>query len=133
YFDGIGRSVDTRLKRGDNPTVELTPNMTSELIVLKEEAARDLIAAGKAELVQRIYVRPLNDYEEAFNRNIIRSEELAERITLVRRESAVISEANELGTEMITFRQVENQNLSSDLENVQKEIALLNETTSAAT
>jgi hypothetical protein len=125
YYDSIGRSVDTRLKRDDSPSVELTPEMNSELIVLKAEVAQELIDAGKAELVQRIYVRPLNDYEEAFNRNIVRAEELKERITLVQRETTEIGKANELGNEMITFRQVENQKLTNDLQGIQQENAVL--------
>lgn len=133
YFDSIGRSVDSRLKRDGSPSVELTPEMNTELIVLKQEVAQELIAAGKAELVQRIYVRPLNDYEEAFNRNIIRSQELAEQITLVQRESAAVSSANQLGTEMLTFRQVENEKLTFDLENVQQEVAVLTDSVAAAT
>ncbi len=130
YFDTIGRSVDSRLKREDKLPVELTPDMNRKLIVLKEESANELIASGKAELVQRIYVRPLNDYEEAFNRNFVRKHELAERIVLVKRETAEVSKANELGNEMIGLRQVENQKLASDLSNYQQEVQVL--TTAAA-
>ncbi len=132
YYDSIGRSVDSRLKREEGSSVELTPEMNTELIVLKEEAAQELISAGKAELVQRIYVRPLNDYEEAFNQYVLRAQELFERITLVRRESSEIAKANEFANEMITFRQVENQKLTSDLSNVQKEIAVLNDSLTTA-
>ncbi|MEZ6138313.1 MAG: hypothetical protein R3C53_25805 [Pirellulaceae bacterium] len=133
YFDAIGRSVDARLKRDDNEKVQLTPNMQSEMIILKEPAAQELIAAGKAELVQRFYVRPLNDYEEAFNRNIVRQHELAERITLVKRESAEIEKANQLGNEMISFRQVENQKLVADLDGFKKELDVLNAAAATAT
>jgi hypothetical protein len=133
YFDSIGRSVDARLKRDEGTSVELTPNMQSNLIILKEPAALELIAAGKAELVQRFYVRPLNDYEEAFNRNIVREHELGERITLVKRESTEIEKANTLGNEMISFRQVENQKLSSDLGNFNKELAVLKQAADTAT
>ncbi len=126
YFDTIGRSVDARLKR-ESPTVELTPEMNTEQIVVKEEVAQELIAAGKAELVQRFYVRPLNDYEDAFNHYVVRSAELRDRIDLVQRESEEIKRANELGNEMITFRQVENQKLVSDVENIQKEVSMVKE------
>ncbi len=126
YYDISGRSIDSRLKREDGPKVTLTEKMNNELIVLKEQVAQELIAAGKAELVQRIYVRPLNDYEEAFNRNIVRAEELKERITLVQRETTEIGKANELGNEMITFRQVENQKLTNDLQGIQQEVGVLN-------
>lgn len=126
YFDSIGRSVDVRLKRDEEGTVQLSPSMTGELIVLKEEAARDLIAAGKAEAEQRIFVRPLNDYEDAFNHLFVRDHEVSERIELVKRDSAEVSKANTLGVEMISFRQVENQKLASDLSNYKREVDLLN-------
>lgn len=132
YYDSIGRSVDSRLKRDDSPSVELTPDMNNKLMVLKEQVAQELIAAGKAELVQRIYVRPLNDYEEAFNRNIVRAAELRERIVLVQRETTEIGKANELGNEMITFRQVENQKLTNDLQGIQREIGVLNDSLTEA-
>ena len=134
YFDTIGRAVDSRLKRpaSDKGTVRLTPEMNSKPIILKEEAAREFIDRGDMELVQRIYVRPLNDYEEAFNENFIFADELAERISLFEKESKAIEEANQLGVEMLAFRQVENQKLASDLANYAKEVAVLNEVVAAS-
>ena len=132
YFDTIGRSVDSRLKR-ENPTVELTPEMNTERIVVKEEVAQALIASGKAELVQRFYVRPLNDYEDAFNYTIVRSAELRDRIDVVTRDTGEMKSANDLGNQMITFRQVEHQKLVSDVENINREVAALNELVQTAT
>jgi hypothetical protein len=138
YFDSIGRSVDTRLQREGKKPVTMSEEMNRELIIFKEDNVTDrplikqLLDGNKAEILQRLYVRPLNDYEEAFNRLFVRSHELGERITLVQRESAEISKANQLGTEMIGFRQVENQKLAFDLENYQKEIAVLTAATESA-
>lgn len=126
YYDMSGRSIDSRLKREDGSKVTLTDKMNSELIVIKAEVAQELKDAGKVAVVQEIYVRPLNDYEEAFNRNIVRAEELKERITLVQRETTEIGKANELGNEMITFRQVENEKLTNDLQGIQREVGVLN-------
>jgi hypothetical protein len=132
YFDTIGRSVDERLKRGESPTVELTPEMNSKRIIVKEEVAQELIAAGKAELVQRLYVRPLRDYEDAFNHYVVQAAELNDRIAIVKRNSSEIEAANQLGNEMITRRQVENQRLTADLEGIQKELAVLNQLATSA-
>jgi uncharacterized coiled-coil protein SlyX len=136
YFDTIGRSVDSRLKRseeGQVGRVKLTPDMRDKLIILKEEAARPLIDSGVVELVQRLYVRRLNDYEEAFNQHVVRSHEVSESIALFQRDSQEISKANQVGQEMISFRQIENQELQSDLSHYQKEIAVLNNAVTNAT
>jgi len=132
YFDALGRSIDSRLKVGENGTVKLTPETKGQLIVLKEEVAAPLISSGKLELIQRVYVRPLIDYEEAFSQHVVRDHEVAESIALFQRDSAEIEKANQLGQEMISFRQVEEQELKSDLSNFQKEVAVLTEVTAEA-
>jgi flagellar motility protein MotE (MotC chaperone) len=132
YFDVSGRSIDSRLKVGENGIVKLTPETKGQLIVLKEEAAAPHISSGKLELIQRVYVRPLIDYEEAFNQHVVRDHEVGESIALFQRDSAEIEKANQLGQEMISFRQVEEQELKSDLANFQKEVAVLTEVTAEA-
>ncbi|MCA9133763.1 MAG: hypothetical protein KDA45_11435 [Planctomycetales bacterium] len=133
YFDATGRSIDSRLKRHGDGRVQITPETKVKRIVLKAEVARQLIDNGVAELVQRIYVRPLNDYEEAFNQLLVRSHDIEERSLLYQRDSEEISKANQLGQEMISFRQVENQELREDLEGYQKEIDLLTSAVAEAT
>lgn len=126
YFDQTGRAVDSRLKRDDGEgKVVLKPDMRSNRIVLKEEAARPLIDNGQAELVQRIYVRPLNDYEEAFNRLHVRIHEVGESIRIYKRETAQMEAANQLGQEMIIFQQNESQKLAQDLQGYQQEMRVL--------
>lgn len=132
YFDALGRSIDSRLKVGDNGVVKLTPDMKGELIILKEEVATPLINNGVLKLVQRVYVRPLIDYEEAFNHHVVRDHEVSETIALFKRDSAEITKANQYGQEMISFRQVEKQELQSDLDNYRKEVAVLNEAVDAS-
>jgi hypothetical protein len=117
YFDASGRSIDARLKRdgeGESSTVELTPQM-NERILLPETAAQPLIANGTARLVQRYYVRPLNDYEQAFNSQDVRLSDVRERLAVFRREAELVNQANVRGQELISFEQVETQKLESDL------------------
>ncbi len=125
YFDSSGRSIDGRLKRGENGMVKLTPEMKGKIIVLNEEFAAPLIANGTLQLVQRVYVRPLNDYEEAFGRHVVRDHEVSETIQLFKRDAAEIETANRLGQEMISLRQLENQHLREDLANYRREVELL--------
>lgn len=132
YFDSIGRAIDSRLKVGEGGRVKLTPDMKGKLIVLKEEVARPLIDSGVVQLAQRVYVRQLNDYEEAFNQHVIRSHEVNERIALTKRDSAEIEKANAAGQEMISFRQVENQALRQDLTGFQSELTVLKDAVSQA-
>lgn len=136
YFDTTGRSIDARLKRGadgEDGTVQLTPNDKGELIVMKAEAAQTLIDNGTAELVQRLFVRPLIDYEHAFNTFVVSMHEVSERIDLIQREIAQLQRANQLGQEQISEEQVENQRLNSDLANYQKELNVLNKAINGAT
>ncbi len=132
YFDALGRSIDSRLKIGETGVVKLTPEMKGKFIVLPQEVATPLIENGTLELVQRVYVRPLIDYEEAFNRHVVRDHEVSESIQLFTRDSQEIEKANQFGLEMISLRQVEKEELQSDLSNYQREVALLNDAVAKA-
>ncbi len=132
YFDALGRSIDSRLKVGETGMVKLTPEMKGKLIVLPQEVATPLISDGTLELVQRVYLRPLNDYEEAFNRHVVRDHEVSESVQLFKRDSQEIEKANQFGLEMTSFRQVEKEELQSDLSNYQREVAVLNEAVAKA-
>lgn len=132
YFDSTGRSLDVRLKRSgaesdgnvESGSVQLGPEARNR-IVWKQEAAEKYLDNGTFELVQRIYVRPLIDYEQAFNDQSNRSQKVAERIALYQRETDELNKANQLGQEMIGFEQVENQKLSSDYQGYTREISAL--------
>ncbi len=125
FFDSQGRSVDSRLKRKNaEGDLKLTPDITKP-IVLKSEAAEKLIASGVAELVAPYFVRPLIDYQEAFNSTYVRRHEVNERIALFKREEVELKKADAAGQEMISFRQIENQQLNSDLGNYKKEADVL--------
>ncbi|QDV24711.1 hypothetical protein [Aureliella helgolandensis] len=134
YFDSTGRSIDTRIKRGEEGPVTLNPEGTrGKLIVLQEAAARPLIASGVAEEVQRIYVRPLVDYEEAFSNYSIMKRKLSDSISVIQRETADINQANQLGREMVIFSQAENQKLAFDLEHTQQEVTVVTQLVEQAT
>ena len=125
YFDQVGRSIDIRLKR--NEPVSLAPGeLRDNRIVVIESVARDLVSRGIAERVQRIFVRPLNDYLGLFNRAHSKRFELAERIKYYDYQNQLIDQANQASQNMLAIRQRESQRLNSDLNGYQKEIQFLN-------
>jgi hypothetical protein len=127
FYDTSGRSIDVRLKRGEEGRVKLGPDVQNDFIVLKSEVADDLINKGIVELIEPVYVRPLIDYQEAFQHLYVRMHEIREHISLYQRETAEMNKANLAGQEMISFRQIENQALTEDLGNFRREVDVLNE------
>jgi hypothetical protein len=124
YFDGIGRSIDIRLRR--NEEVSLDPaSLKENLVVVIDSEAKKLIADGTAEQFQRVFVRPLNDYEELFNLNATRGFLLTERIKYFQHHSQLIDQANTDGQAMLAERQKEKQLLESDLSYYKKEAEVL--------
>ncbi|MEO8269540.1 MAG: hypothetical protein ABI557_07470, partial [Aureliella sp.] len=125
FFDASGRSIDTRLKRGDDGLVTLTADTKGERILLPQAVARPLIDSGVLELVRRVYVRPLIDYEEAFVHAMVRKSEVVAATELAQRDQREVEKANQALQEMISFRQAEKQEISSDLGNYQREVKIL--------
>ncbi len=132
FFDSSGRSIDTRLKRGEDGLVTLTADTKGKRILLPQEVARPLIDSGVLELVRRVYVRPLNDYEEAFVHALVRKSEVVLATELAQRDQREVEKAKQALDAMISFRQVEKQELSSDLGNYQREVKILGEVVASA-
>ncbi len=132
YFDQSGRAIDIRLKRGE--VVSLDPsNLKDNRIVVVDSEAKKMIGEGVAQLVQNVYVRPLNDYEELFNILASRGFEINEKIRYYQHQSSLINTANQDGQTMLAERQIEKQKLEADLSNYKKEIEVLNAAVAEAT
>lgn len=132
YFDQSGRAIDIRLKRGE--VVSLDPsNLKDNRIVVVDSEAKKMIGEGVAQLVQNVYVRPLNDYEELFNILASRGFEINEKIRYYQHQSSLINTANQDGQTMLSERQKEKQKLEADLSNYKKEIEVLNAAVAEAT
>lgn len=125
YYDQVGRSIDVRLKRNE-PVILVPDQLNDNRIVVLENVARDMISRGLAERIQRIYVRPLNDYLGLFNNIHAKRFELDERVKYYDYQNQLMDQANQAGQNMLTVRQKENQLLSADLNGFQKEIQFLN-------
>ena len=127
YFDGSGRSIDVRLRRGE--AVVLDPSsLRDNRVVFIESEAKKLIADGTAVLDRPVFVRPLNDYEEIFNVLADRAFQLTEKVKYYQHQSSLVSQANQDGLTMLTERQKEKQLLDADLGNYKKEVAVLETT-----
>ncbi len=129
YFNVSGQSTDSRIKIDeddkDAAVVTLTPNGTrGKLLVLKEEAAEKIDDSIATE-ARRVNVRPLNDYEKAFNKVYLENARLDAQIERMKRDAEKLTAADQAANEMIVFRQAEKQALSSDLQNLEKELQLM--------
>ncbi|MFO1063872.1 MAG: hypothetical protein U0892_08425 [Pirellulales bacterium] len=122
YFDSIGAAVDVRLKQGTEPKVAVKAGTK---LLLTQKAAQTLIDNGSAKLTKKIFVRPLNAYEKAFSKNFVHRDDTNKRTLVYQRESTLIDRANQLGQAMITERQVENQKLTADVGQFQKEATFM--------
>jgi hypothetical protein len=112
FFDGNGRAVDGRLQRGEDGQVKFSKG---DLILVKEEAADELIDEGAARLVDRYYLRPLNDYRFVLRRIRLRLSELANRTTELEFEKKVLEEAIEKTAGMLVVNQDIKLKLEQDL------------------
>jgi hypothetical protein len=122
YFDASGRTVDVRIKRGEEKKVTL-PEGTQFL--LPQGRAEDSINRGEVKLIQRVFVRPLNSYETGFEHLRIRRDEVARAIDVTKRDTAVLQEADQLGVAMTSARQVEAQKLTADRDQYRHELSIL--------
>lgn len=112
FFDGTGRSVDARLQRGEDGKVKFKKG---DQIVLKEEAADQLIADGTAKLVFEYYLRPLNDYRYILRRIRLRLTELADRTKELEIEKGLLEQSIAKSAAMSVVNQDIKNKLEQDL------------------
>lgn len=119
FFDGSGQAVDSRLQRGGEDG-SVTFNV-GEQLVLKEEAANELIDAGVAKLVDNYYVRPLNDYRMVLRRLRLRLEALGIRRQQLELEQKVLEDAIAATVKMLAANQEAKLKLEKDFAQIQVE------------
>jgi len=112
FFDGNGRAVDGRLQRGADGQVQFKKG---DQILVKEEAANQLIDEGVAELRDRFFLRPLNDYRYILRRVRLRLTELANRKEELEFETKVLEEAIAKTEGMLVSNQAIKLKLEQDL------------------
>ncbi|MFK8112319.1 MAG: hypothetical protein AB8B91_08955 [Rubripirellula sp.] len=107
FFDGNGRSVDGRLQRGEDVKFR-----KGDQVLVKEEAANELINEGVAKLIDRYFLRPLNDYRFVLRRIRLRLTELEVLTKELDKENKVLTESFVLTGEML----VKNREIQGKLE-----------------
>ncbi len=116
FFDGNGRAVDSRLQRGDMASFNV-----GDQVLLKEEAANELIDEGIARLIDQYYIRPPNDYRYILRRIRLRLAELEIRKEELAFEKQVLDEAIAKTVQMIGVNQDAKLKLEQDFAQVQVE------------
>jgi hypothetical protein len=132
YFDNIGRSIDVRLRRGEEVTLDPSALKDNLVVVIGSEGTK-LVSSGIAQEVKRLYVRPLNDYEQLFNTYAARGFELDTRIEYTRHVSKLIDQSSNDLQGMVAGGLKEKQDLGKDLSNYKKEVEILTSAVAAAT
>lgn len=123
FFDGSGQAVDSRLQRGGEDG-SVTFN-AGEQLVLKEEAANELIDSGVAKLVDNYYIRPLNDYRMVLRRLRLRLEAVGIRRQQLEREQKVLEDAIAATVKMLAANQEAKLKLEKDFAQIQVERAAI--------
>lgn len=121
FFDGSGRAVDSRLKHSIDPKDRTVKFKTGDQITVKEEYANEVIDDGVAKLINRYYVRPLNDYRSVLRRIRLRLLELSTRSEELQFESKVLQDAIVATDSMTTMTQADKLKLEQDLAQSAKE------------
>ena len=122
FFDGSGQAVDSRLQRGEQGNVNFR---VGDQLVLKEEAANELIEAGVAKLVDNYFLRPLNDYRVVLRRIRLRLDSLVIRRTQLEREQKVLDDAIAATVQMLASNQDTKLKLEKDLAQIEVERAAI--------
>lgn len=119
FFDPQGRAVVQRLKRGaDNMgQVKIEPGETT--LLFREKEGEQLITDGTVELVERVYMRPLNDYNYKFTETYTQVTAINHRLVEVKRDKDTLEAAEKKAQAQIAYRTDEKAKLEEDLTKVQ--------------
>ena len=119
FFDSTGRSVDGRLQRGTDGQVRFKKG-DQILVKEREDGMEPLIDEGIAKLVDRYYLRPLNDYRFILRHIRLRLAELENRLEESTFAKTVLEEAIDKSNGML----VANQKIKVKLEQDKKQFEI---------
>ena len=94
YFDTSGQATDSRLQMpsgDDGKKNGEVPFRAGDQLVVRMDAANELIGAGEAKLIDEIFVRPINDYEDRSRHFYARMNALNEKGVVLARESETLN------------------------------------------
>ena len=116
-------AVDSRLQRAENDVVTFE---VGDQLVVKAEAAEQLITEGVARRIDRYYVRPLNSYKLVLPMLRQHIDYLNQQTANLQRQQGILQTAVDLTTQMQTEGQQRKIELEKDEAQIAKELAALN-------
>jgi hypothetical protein len=113
FFDGNGRALDARLKRpaSAGPVIDFKKG---DILVLSEEAGETLIKEGVCKLLDRFYLRPLNDYRFILRRVQLEIADLKSRIEELNFENEVLQRTLDVNNGIFVKEQDRKDKLEKD-------------------
>lgn len=117
-FDASGAAQVEYLQRADGDSVTIQPNA---VVVLTPSVANQLIQEEVCELVEPIFVRPLQNFSLALNRLYHRRLRNTQMVQAVRYNTTMLTAAKEKVDQQTIYRQQERTRVEEDLEKVQFE------------
>jgi hypothetical protein len=119
FYDLSGRSVDARLKRGeDGAKVDFK---AGQVIVLDSTSSDDLVKQGIVKSLSPIFVRRLNDYEYGFREVRRQITAALQDAKLIERELAEMLNSQTIADAQVRMRQQERAKLDKDFAQYSKE------------
>lgn len=112
FFDLSGRAVDSRLQRVEGNEVIFKK---ADRVLMQEVPAKELVNEGVAELRDKYYLRPLNDYRYILRRKRLRLDALASRQKELEFEEKVLKNAISTTEGMLVKNQSVKLKLEQDL------------------
>jgi len=124
FYDFSGRSVDARLKRGEQDGAKVSFKQ-GDRIVLDSMTANDLGKQDIIKIVAPVFVRQLNDYEYAFRE--VRRQITAARqdAVLIQRELAEMQKSQGIADNQVRLGQDERSKLDMDVAQYKKELDVI--------
>ncbi|QDT03001.1 hypothetical protein K227x_13800 [Rubripirellula lacrimiformis] len=120
FFDGTGRAVDGRLKRGDEGKVKFKKG-DQLLIKEPEDGVHPLIDENVVKPIVSYYLRPLNDYRFILRHIRLRLAELENRKAELNTARTVLAEAIEKSNAMLVANQAIKVKLEQDFQQFRTE------------
>jgi hypothetical protein len=124
FFDGSGRAVDARLQRSDKKPVTFRKGDT---ILIQEIGSEDWLNEGIVKLLDRYYLRPLNDYRFILRHIRLRLSELANRTDELNEQKSQLQEAIDKSNGMLVENTEIKVKLEQDLNQFKVETAAIRE------
>ncbi|MFM7927528.1 MAG: hypothetical protein ACKO9Q_07410, partial [Pirellula sp.] len=123
FYDLSGRSVDARLKRGEEGAK--VSFKQGDKIVFDSTTANDLGKQDVIKVVAPVFVRPLNDYEYAFREVRRQITAALQDAVLIQRELAEMQKSQGIADNQVRLGQEERSKLDKDFAQYKKELDVI--------